>query len=106
MLRLEHTAPLKKLEKKMSTKLKIRRFLNRTRFYFSFLLLAFYLVVGFLFLFTEIWSDLLPKARFTIGIILVLFGILRFYVAYRRFASKKNRIELLKQKIEDAKTAQ
>lgn len=90
----------------MSRMIKIRAFLNRARFYFSFLLLAFYLVVGFLFLFTEVWSDLLPKARFTIGIILVLFGVLRFYVSYRRFSGKKNKIELLKQKIDDAKTAQ
>lgn len=63
--------------------------INKLRFYSSFLLLVFYIIVGSLFLFTEIWQDLLPKSRFVIGIILILFGILRFYIAYRRYINKK-----------------
>lgn len=61
---------------------------NRIRFYLSFLLLGFYLVVGILFLFTEIWADLLPQGRFVIGIVLILFGSVRFYIAYRRYKNK------------------
>lgn len=64
------------------------------RFYWGFVLLAFYLVVGVLFLFTDTWADLLPKSRFPIGIILILFGILRFYIGYRRFTGKAGRIRL------------
>ena len=66
---------------------------NTIRFYLSFLLLAFYLVVGILFLFTDTWADLLPQSRFAIGIILILFGILRFYIAYRRYVNKNIRID-------------
>ncbi len=66
---------------------------NKIRFYLSFLLLVFYLVVGILFLFTDTWADLLPKSRFAIGIILILFGILRFYIAYRRYINKGMRID-------------
>ena len=62
---------------------------NNIRFYLSFLLLAFYLVVGILFLFTKTWEDLLPKSRFAIGIILMLFAALRFYVAYRRYVNHR-----------------
>jgi len=66
---------------------------NKLRLYFSYFLLAFYLIIGSLFLFTETWADLLPKGRFIIGIILTLFGIFRFYVAYRRYKRKKIRIK-------------
>ncbi len=76
---------------------------NALRFYFSFLLLAFYLVVGSLFLFTDQWSDLLPKGRYITGIILTLFGILRFYVAYKRYARKRVKIKEKKLLKENAK---
>jgi hypothetical protein len=65
---------------------------NVFRFFFSVFLLAFYLIVGGLFLFTDVWADLLPKGRFITGIILTLFGLLRFYVAYKRYATKKIKI--------------
>jgi hypothetical protein len=73
---------------------------NKLRFYFSFILLVFYLVVGGMFLFTDQWSDLLPKGRYITGLILTLFGILRFYVAYKRYANKRlkiNKKKLLKE---------
>jgi cytochrome c biogenesis protein CcdA len=68
--------------------MKFRAAINKLRFYLGFLLLGFYLTVGFIFLFTTIWSDLLPKARFLIGILLILFGALRFYVGYVRYSNK------------------
>jgi hypothetical protein len=68
--------------------MKLRKNINRFRFYLSFLLLGFYLTVGFVFLFTDVWADLVPKGRYLIGALLVLFGLLRFYIAYRRFSSK------------------
>jgi cytochrome c biogenesis protein CcdA len=75
------------------TGIKSRYVWNKLRFYFSFLLLAFYLVVGGVFLFTNQWADLLPKGRYITGIILTLFGILRFYIAYRRYANKRVKIK-------------
>lgn len=66
---------------------------NRLRFYFSFFLLVFYILVGGVFLFTDRWADLLPKGRYITGIILTLFGILRFYVAYKRYTTKDVKIK-------------
>jgi hypothetical protein len=76
---------------------------NKLRFYLSFLLLAFYLTIGFLFLFTDTWIDLLPQGRNTIGIGLILFGSLRFYIAYRRYINKLLRI---KTSLKEKETAQ
>lgn len=75
------------------TGLKIQYGWNKLRLYFSFLLLAFYLIIGGLFLFTKTWADLLPKGRFIIGIMLTLFGIFRFYIAYKRYINKNIKIE-------------
>ena len=66
------------------------------RFYLSFMLLSFYLTVAFLFLFTDMWKDLIPSGRSLIGLILLSFGAFRFYVAYRRFQTKKARILAIK----------
>jgi cytochrome c biogenesis protein CcdA len=71
---------------------------NKLRFYLSFLLLFFYLIVGFLFLFSDIWASILPKGREIVGVALVLFGAFRFYVAYRRYKRKRLRIQTLKEK--------
>lgn len=72
---------------------RIQRSWNRLRFFFSFFLFAFYLLVSGVFLFTDIWADLLPKQRYIIGIILTLFGILRFFVAYKRYTKKNVKIK-------------
>lgn len=71
---------------------------NKLLFYFSFLLLFFYLIVGFLFLFSDIWASILPQGREIVGVALVLFGAFRFYVAYRRYNRKKLKIQALKEK--------
>jgi cytochrome c biogenesis protein CcdA len=70
--------------------MKINKGINKLRFYLSFVLLGFYLTVGFIFLFTEVWADLVPKGRYLIGILLILFGVLRFYVAYRRYMTRSH----------------
>jgi len=71
--------------------------MNKLRFYLSFLLLGFYLTVGSIFIFSDVWADLLPNGRYLTGFILILFGILRFYISYRRYLNKNTKIsELLK----------
>ncbi len=75
------------------TKINVQQGWNALRFFLSFFLLAFYLIIGALFLFTNVWADLLTKGRFITGLILTLFGILRFYVAYKRYANKKIKIK-------------
>ena len=77
----------------MSFRIRLKYSWNRLRFYLSFLLFAFYLTIGVLFLFTDTWIDLLPKGRSIIGIVLVLFGSLRFYIYYRRYINKIIRIK-------------
>ncbi|MFL5764913.1 MAG: hypothetical protein ACJ77K_13295 [Bacteroidia bacterium] len=76
----------------MSFRTAFRNSWNKLRFYLSFLLLAFYLFIGGTFLFTNTWGDLIPKGRALIGIVLVAFGILRFFVAYRRYINKLARL--------------
>lgn len=77
----------------MSFRIKLKYSWNRLRFYLSFLLFAFYLTIGIIFLFTDTWVDLMPKGRSIIGIVLILFGALRFYIAYRRYINKLVRIK-------------
>jgi hypothetical protein len=69
--------------------MKVKKGINQLRFYSGFLLLGLYLTVGFVFLFTDVWADLVPKGRVLIGLMLVFFGALRFYIGYRRFISRK-----------------
>ncbi len=41
------------------------------------------------------WINLLPKGRGWIGLFFILFGLFRFYVAYRRYKNKRDRIKSL-----------
>ena len=66
------------------------------RYNLSFMLLSFYLTIAFLFVFTDMWIDLIPQGRGIIGLVLFLFGGFRFYIAYRRYKSKKSRIEAIR----------
>jgi hypothetical protein len=42
---------------------------------------------------------MIPEGRDLIGLALLAFGILRFYVAYRRYRNKKARIYAIKEAI-------
>ena len=68
---------------------KIKHIWNSFRFYFSFLLLAFYLTISFIFLFTSVWKDMIPTGRGATGLFFLLFALLRFYVAFRRYKNKQ-----------------
>lgn len=73
----------------MSKKIKIKKGFNTARYGISFLFVAFYLTIAFLFLFTNTWGDLIPDKRGLIGLILLVFAALRFYVAFARYRGKK-----------------
>ncbi len=97
MLLSEHLLLIERIkEKKMSTGIKIKHKWNMLRFYLSFMLLSFYLTISFLFIFTDMWKDLIPNGRGIIGAALLLFGAFRFYIAYRRYRTKKARIQAIK----------
>ena len=78
----------------MNFKITIKHIWNKLRLYLSFLLFIFYLIIGILFLFTDTWVDFLSKGRVIIGIVLILFGIVRLYIAYRRYADKHKHIKI------------
>lgn len=85
----------------MTRKIKVSIGWNRVRLYLSIFLLAFYLIVGGIFLFSDTWADLLPTGRYIIGIVLISFGILRFYVAYKRYQKKEIFLTELKAKLDE-----
>ena len=70
---------------------------NKLRLYLSFLLLVFYIIVGCLFLFSDIWAGILPRGKEIVGAALLSFAALRFYIAYRRYKSKHIKIQVLKE---------
>ena len=87
----------------MGFKIKVIFFWNKLRLYLSFLLLAFYLVIACLFLFTDVWIDFLRNGRAYVGIVLLLFGAFRFYIAYRRYLNKKRKLKPIVEIKVDAK---
>lgn len=87
---------------KMS-KIKFKTSMNKLRYYLSYLLLGFYLVVGTIFLFSDVWADFIPAGRPLIGLLLILFGVFRFYVSYKRYLNKNLKLELLLSKNENVK---
>jgi len=50
---------------------------NKIRYYFGFLMVAVYLALGLLFLFTDIAIDTFPANRQPIGIIFIVYGVFR-----------------------------
>ena len=92
----------------MNFKITLKNIWNKLRLYLSFLLFAFYLTIGILFLFTDTWSDFLPEGKEIVGLVLILFGILRLYVAFKRYQNKHKHIKThisqkQKQKTEEPK---
>lgn len=87
---------------------KIKHFWNKIRWYLSFLLFAFYLIIGFLLLFSDTWSSILIKGREIVGIALILYSILRFYIAYKRYKRKHKhlKIQFIKKKKQLIKESQ
>ncbi len=78
----------------MNFKIAVKHSWNKLRLYLSLLLFIFYLIIGILFLFTDIWDDFLSRGKEIIGIILILFGVLRLYIAYRRYTQKHKHIKV------------
>jgi len=82
----------------MDFKITLKNIWNKLLLYLSFLLFVFYLVIGILFLFTDTWINFLPDGRVIIGSVLIFYGILRLYLAYRRYINKHKHITTLSQK--------
>jgi hypothetical protein len=50
---------------------------SKIRYYSNFIMVAFYLALGLLFLFTEIAIDIFPENRVPIGIVFICYGLFR-----------------------------
>ena len=81
----------------MSVKIILKNLWNKLLLQFSLALFAFYLVIGFLFLFSDVWIEIIPDNRDVVGYILVGFGIVRFYISYSRYKKKHLKIQVLKE---------
>ncbi len=57
---------------------------NTIRYYFNFLMVAVYLSLGLLFLFTDISYETFPEYRKELGIVLIVYGIIRTVLAIRK----------------------
>lgn len=82
----------------MDFKITIKNIWNKVRLYLSVLLFLFYLVIGILFLFTDTWINFLPQGREIIGSVLIVYSVLRLYIAYRRYKRKHKHIKTLSPK--------
>ncbi|MES2593465.1 MAG: hypothetical protein V4608_16400 [Bacteroidota bacterium] len=63
--------------------------INKISYYFSFLMVALYLVIGLLFLFTDIAIETFPVYREMVGGLLVVYAVYRVYAIIK----KRNRQE-------------
>lgn len=63
---------------------------NKIRYYSTFLMIAVYLALGLLFLFTDIGIDKFPAYRKEIGIVMVVYGVIRTYSIVRKIKMEGN----------------
>jgi len=63
---------------------------NKIRHYSTFLMVAIYLALGLLFLFTDIGIDTFPFYRKQIGVVMVIYGVIRTFSAIRRIKLEGN----------------
>lgn len=84
----------------MTKRHKIRSYWNHFRYYLSFPLVLFYVIVGGIFLFSNTWIDFVPKGRIAIGLGLVFFAILRFFVARKRHAKTVTKLQFVQNNTE------
>jgi hypothetical protein len=57
---------------------------NKIRYYSNFIMVAFYLTFGFLFLFTEIAIDTFPAYRTPLGIVFICYGVFRMILTIQK----------------------
>jgi hypothetical protein len=57
--------------------------------YFGLVMSAFYLAVGLGFLFTDMLAEIVPTWRVPIGAVIAGYGLVRFYLWWRKHASQR-----------------
>lgn len=64
--------------------------MNKLRYYPAFIMVAVYLALGLLFLFTDIAVDLFPFYRKQIGFVMVVYGAFRTFSTMRKIKLEGN----------------
>lgn len=57
---------------------------NKISHYFGFAMVAVYVALGLLFLFTDISIEIFPEYRAQVGITMILYAIYRTYTIYKK----------------------
>lgn len=63
---------------------------NKIRYYSTFLMVAIYLALGLLFLFTDIGIDKFPVYRIQIGVVMLIYGVIRAFTTVRKIKLEGN----------------
>lgn len=63
--------------------------LNKFRYYSNFLMVAVYLGLGLLFLFTDIGIEYFPAFRKEIGWVMLIYSVVRTILSIRKFKREK-----------------
>lgn len=63
---------------------------NKIRYYSTFLMVAIYLTLGLLFLFTDIGIDKFPAFRKEIGVVMLVYGVIRAFTTIRKIKFEGN----------------
>ncbi|HET6227105.1 MAG TPA: hypothetical protein VFF27_12550 [Bacteroidia bacterium] len=63
---------------------------NKIRYYSTFVMVAIYLALGLLFLFTDIRIDTFPAYRKEIGIVMLVYAGIRTYTTVRKIKAQGN----------------
>ena len=64
--------------------------INKIRYYSTFLMVAIYLALGLLFLFTDIGIDKFPNYRIEIGVVMLVYGAIRTFTTMRKIKLEGN----------------
>ncbi len=63
---------------------------NKFRYYSNFVMVAVYLALGLLFLFSEIGIDYFPAFRKQIGCIMIVYAVIRIILTRSKFKREEN----------------
>jgi hypothetical protein len=63
---------------------------NKIRYYSNFIMVAIYVSLGLLFLFTDIADELFPAYRKPVGITLLVYAIMRTYLIIKKIKEEEN----------------
>ncbi len=67
--------------------------IDKIRYCFNFIMIAFYLIIGGLFLFSDVLIHIFPVYREAVGLIFIIYGAFRLYLSIKRKGKKAGEIK-------------